>query len=704
MTLDRDTQFGKILLRFPTPVPIQTTTFLKMMEFAGIQEGIEWDLQHPKPWFFVISPNEIMLNLQAYLDCYPVFKEQIPIIPSSSPHLGGMNNDFPLSNNFLKERTTRDKSKQKELQMDTRLDQDIIFSPKDHHGFQIQDMFDLYGQKYEIVAEIARGGMGVVYKADAIDKEASPASVIIKFFQYAQYYNTTTNNNNCEQYWLNEAEVTQIQTLSPQRSMGFFGKFSDPTQTPTDYYLFLEFLQGRSLADWYHEVWLQSDRRSIQQIGSEGWIFLIEHLLLPVVDHLAFIHSKGIVHRDITPKNIMIMESGVQTYPVLIDWGVAKKISNEKIYYPSKPYFNHATATGTAIFNSGSAPEIIGGHEPIATTDIYMVGALIYYLASGGKFPGMAATREHYVLHPFQMNPMVPKSISLLVEKMTQYEPADRIRSMEEVDQLFREILVELNQDRYKFRLKSEDYQLLENILQNPYYILNWKAVKELYLDLVKTKQGLFEKQPPTSQFYVLLGYFACFKQELEIAWDYMSRSLELDGKNVHGIALKAYLLYEKGDKELSESLLRQLNVESPKNPFILYSLAKILSEKGQIKEADQYLDMILSQNALELNALNAKGILMKMQGKYSEAEDFFQQCVRISPNFIVSWSNLGNLYKTQKKFAEAELYYKKALELNPNYISALQNLVAVETQLGKSNDAQIYIDHISKIEPQIKK
>jgi serine/threonine protein kinase/Flp pilus assembly protein TadD len=706
MSIDREELFGKVLLRFPATVPIHRQTFLKLMNFNTIEDGIQWDMAHLKPWFYLINSDEIILNRDAYLEIYPEYSTQLnsqdSILKNYNQTKQEMN-DSQNVNNIQNRENRKETLKHQELNFQTQLNQGIVLFPKEHHGFQLKDQFELNGQIYEIISEVARGGMGIVYRAECLKIDGFPNSVIIKYFQYAQYYNSTTNSNNCEQYWIQEAENTRIQSESPQKAMKYIEKFKDLSKDPPDYYIFLEFLSGMNLADWLHNVLLQNEHKTIQQIGPEGWIFIIEKILLPLTAHLAFIHEKGLIHRDITPKNILVMEYETRTYPVLIDWGVAKRIQYEKINRPKKPYFTNATATGTSIFNSGSAPEIIAGFEPVAATDVYMLGVIIYFIATGGKSPAMAATRDHYVLHPAQLNPFMPRTLHELVEKMTQYEPADRIRSMDEIVYNLRTILVDLTREINKSKLMTEDYLLIENICQNPYYILNWKAIKEKYRDFINSKVQLFEKQKPSPEYYMVLGYFACFKQELDIAWDYMNRSLELDENYFHGLALKAYILTEKGERDQAEQLLRQLNQKQPKNPFILYSLAKIIVEKGQIAEAEKYLDEALVENPIELNALNAKGIIRKNQGKFAEAEEFFNQCVRIAPDYIISWYNLGNLYKFQKKYVEAEIYYKKALERNPNYINALQNLAATEMQLGKTTEAQLYFDRITELDKQTK-
>ncbi len=117
--------------------------------------------------------------------------------------------------------------------------------------------------------------------------------------------------------------------------------------------------------------------------------------------------------------------------PIVIDWGVAKYIGRENLYNPPRPYFTAETYQGTGIHNRGTPPEVLAGLNPIAASDIYMLGYLMYFLFSGGNHPRLPATHADFVLHPRDINPDLPYSFNKMVEYMTQYEPADRIPSMD---------------------------------------------------------------------------------------------------------------------------------------------------------------------------------------------------------------------------------------------------------------------------------
>ena len=76
----------------------------------------------------------------------------------------------------------------------------------------------------------------------------------------------------------------------------------------------------------------------------------------------------------------------------------------------------------------GKPPEIVEGQEPIAASDLYMLGYLIYYFCSGGQKLHLPVVPADYILHLDQINPDIPLKLTQLVENLTQYEPAERIR------------------------------------------------------------------------------------------------------------------------------------------------------------------------------------------------------------------------------------------------------------------------------------
>jgi hypothetical protein len=101
----------------------------------------------------------------------------------------------------------------------------------------------------------------------------------------------------------------------------------------------------------------------------------------------------------------------------------------------------------TGIHSVGNPPEEIGGFRPVAATDIYMFGSILYFIFSGGQFPPLPLTKEEYILDIGTLNLQTPPKLIQLVRMMTQYEPADRIPTMDAVVQQINVILAEIEKN-----------------------------------------------------------------------------------------------------------------------------------------------------------------------------------------------------------------------------------------------------------------
>ena len=145
-------------------------------------------------------------------------------------------------------------------------------------------------------------------------------------------------------------------------------------------------------------------------------------LLIQVGRALEYVHGRGLVHRDITPSNIMVLPDGTAK---LMDFGVVKEPGGE---------LTHAgEVVGTVAY---IAPEQIHGGHVDARADLYSLGA-VFYLMLTGRRPFNARTLAGYmdkhlnrpVRPPRELVPTIPESANDVCVQLLAKDPADRFAS-----------------------------------------------------------------------------------------------------------------------------------------------------------------------------------------------------------------------------------------------------------------------------------
>lgn len=195
--------------------------------------------------------------------------------------------------------------------------------------------------RYEVVGELARGGMGLIFLAR---DPYIQRRVVVKVLMYSR-----TLDDLYREFFQREAEV--IATLEhpaivPIYDFGWYGK--QP-------YIVMRYMSGGSL----------DDRLQKEELKQSG----IAHILKRMADALDAAHAKGIVHRDVKPSNILFDSTGEV---FLSDFGIAK----------SKPISDEDGdwLVGSPAFMS---PEQIKGDLVDGRADVYALGITLYRLLTG---------------------------------------------------------------------------------------------------------------------------------------------------------------------------------------------------------------------------------------------------------------------------------------------------------------------------------
>jgi len=249
--------------------------------------------------------------------------------------------------------------------------------------------------KYEIISELGRGGMGVVYRAE--DKNIG-REVAIKTL--------TEATPELRARFLVEARSG---VLNHQNIVTVYD-FGEQDGNP---YIVMEYLHGDSLE---------------KVLRNPTPLSIVEKLEIvrQVCEGLGYAHQKGVVHRDIKPANVMILPGGQAK---IVDFGIARLESTS----------GH-TQTGAVIgtFHYIS-PERLKGDPSDGRADIWAIGIMLYQMLTGVlPFAGEDISALHKVVNeafPPLSNHLAdyPKALDQVMERALAKNPDDRYAAAEEM-------------------------------------------------------------------------------------------------------------------------------------------------------------------------------------------------------------------------------------------------------------------------------
>ncbi|MCA9074109.1 MAG: protein kinase [Planctomycetaceae bacterium] len=267
-----------------------------------------------------------------------------------------------------------------------------------------------YFAQYELLEEIARGGMGVVYKARQVQLNRVVAIKMILSGKLASELDVKR--------FLVEAETSANLDHPGIVPVYEFGEHNDT------HYFSMAYVDGPSLA------MVASEQKYAPREAAE--------ILLKVAEAVAYAHSRGVVHRDLKPHNILL-ESGGQ--PRITDFGLAKLIDAD----------DELTQDGTIM---GSLyympPEQASGNNALMgpPADIYALGAILYDLLAGrppfeapSTMEMLNQVMEREPTPPSRSNPRIPADLETICLKCLEKDIARRFHTAEELCEELRRFL-----------------------------------------------------------------------------------------------------------------------------------------------------------------------------------------------------------------------------------------------------------------------
>jgi len=281
-------------------------------------------------------------------------------------------------------------------------------------------------QRFSLGAELGRGGMGVVYRAQ---QKSLKRDVAIKLVR------KDVSSPAAQQSFVAEALVNGLldhPNIVPVHELG--------QDEQGQVFLAMKLVGGTSWKDLLHPK--NDEQRAVASNWSIG-----RHLavLESVANAVAFANSKGILHRDLKPENVMVGEFGEV---LVMDWGIAVDISDPsadgKTAGESRTR-HRSSVTSPAGTPSYMAPEQAEGRgtELGPWTDVYLLGAILCEILTGAP-PHRGATLMSVLMaasasKPPEFAPTVSNGLAVICRKALARDPADRYRNVGELQEALRE-------------------------------------------------------------------------------------------------------------------------------------------------------------------------------------------------------------------------------------------------------------------------
>ncbi len=266
--------------------------------------------------------------------------------------------------------------------------------------------------KYILLERISVGGMAEVFKAKSFGVEGFARSVAIK-----RILPHLAEDPRFVEMFINEAKVAVQLSHANVAQVYELGRFE------SDHYIAMEYVAGKDLLSMHQYTKKTGDRLPMQ---------LAAYIGSRVAEGLGYAHRKtgndgrplGIIHRDISPQNVLISYEGAVK---LIDFGIAKAAIHS----------SHQTQAGVLKGKYGyMSPEQITGKPLDQRSDIFALGTVLHEMLTGERlfcgdndFLTLEKVRAAKADPPSRHNPDVPPQLDQIILRALAREPSERYQT-----------------------------------------------------------------------------------------------------------------------------------------------------------------------------------------------------------------------------------------------------------------------------------
>ncbi|MDJ0696590.1 serine/threonine-protein kinase [Mastigocoleus sp. MO_188.B34] len=263
--------------------------------------------------------------------------------------------------------------------------------------------------RYRIISQLGQGGFGRTYLAE--DLIHSHQKCVVK--EFAPQVEKAEELEKAKELFDREADV--LRQLKHPQIPGFHSSLQPKLGTKDFFFLVQDYVDGDTYFD------LSVKKQAQGEKFTEAEVIELLKNILPV---LSYIHAKDVIHRDISPDNLMLRRS--DNLPVLIDFGAVKQLPASKGFW-----FTQLAANRTILGKKGYAPEEqLRQGKVFPSSDLYSLAVTALVLVTGKEPQKLYDSYQgNWRWGEIKISPQ----FASILKKMLSYKPSDRYPLAEQV-------------------------------------------------------------------------------------------------------------------------------------------------------------------------------------------------------------------------------------------------------------------------------